>query len=361
MRAAQRAADGLLPAGRAGARGAAARGRGPAAGRERERGRLPGGDHGSGGRLLGKSAGAGRARVRDRADGQSMPGRWLRSGVGAASIASRTSPAGLAPGRLRCSGWPGRGPCDSLVEDGAAPVDPDRDLRRPALWAVRWGCAGRSHRRGAQLALCARRFPTPPLPPLGPWDRIVADYRTTGMTLGKHPMELLREELPPGVVQRCHRPHPGRGARVKVAGMVVARQRPATANGVVFMLLEDERDDQPDRAAAGSRALPAGGTDLRIRAGRGQARAPRGNDQRGCLEDRRLAPAALQAPRRQAAARRPADSRTRRAGRRRCRPRSQALLRRRAGGGDGRTGRIAASPAQLRPARALAEAGLGRS
>jgi error-prone DNA polymerase len=61
------------------------------------------------------------------------------------------------------------------------------------------------------------------------------------MTLGKHPMELLREGLSSEVLSSEDIARTRDGARVKVAGMVVARQRPATANGVVFMLLEDER------------------------------------------------------------------------------------------------------------------------
>jgi error-prone DNA polymerase len=126
------------------------------------------------------------------------------------------------------------------VVGGTEPVDPDRDLRRPALWAA--GGVARASRTddGAQLALPLDGSPAPPLPSLGPWDRIVADYRTTGMTLGKHPMELLRQGLPSEVLSSAGIARTRDGARVKVAGMVVARQRPATANGVVFMLLEDE-------------------------------------------------------------------------------------------------------------------------
>jgi error-prone DNA polymerase len=61
------------------------------------------------------------------------------------------------------------------------------------------------------------------------------------MTLGKHPMELLRTSLPADVLSSEDIARTRHGTRVQVAGMVVARQRPATANGVVFMLLEDER------------------------------------------------------------------------------------------------------------------------
>jgi len=81
---------------------------------------------------------------------------------------------------------------------------------------------------------------TPELPEPTIWERMLADYRTTSVSVGVHPLELLRPHLPPRTltsVELTDRPH---GSRVAFAGMVVARQRPATANGVVFMLLEDE-------------------------------------------------------------------------------------------------------------------------
>ena len=61
------------------------------------------------------------------------------------------------------------------------------------------------------------------------------------MTLDEHPIEVLRPELDDDLVRCDELPSiPDRSA-IRVAGMVVARQRPATAKGVVFMLLEDER------------------------------------------------------------------------------------------------------------------------
>ena len=81
---------------------------------------------------------------------------------------------------------------------------------------------------------------TPDLPEPTEWERMLADYRTTSLSIGVHPLELLRPHLPEGTlssVELLEQPH---GSRVAVAGMVVARQRPSTANGVVFMLLEDE-------------------------------------------------------------------------------------------------------------------------
>jgi error-prone DNA polymerase len=81
---------------------------------------------------------------------------------------------------------------------------------------------------------------TPDLPEPTVWERMLADYRTTSLSVGVHPLELLRPHLPPGTLSTKElREQPHRAA-VQLAGLVVARQRPATANGVVFMLLEDE-------------------------------------------------------------------------------------------------------------------------
>ncbi len=186
-----------------------------------------------------------------------------RSGAGAAAL-GRLAWAGACDGlvgegdaRVSCEGAP-KGATRLTQEPSATRfmlVDPDLDQRRPALWAI-GGSARASHTDdGAQLALPLDGAATPELPALGPWERIVADYRTTGMTLGRHPMELMRPQHQQGSSSASPAEDPRiidvlssedlertrDGARVAVAGMVVARQRPATANGVVFMLLEDER------------------------------------------------------------------------------------------------------------------------
>jgi error-prone DNA polymerase len=82
--------------------------------------------------------------------------------------------------------------------------------------------------------------PAPELPSLGAWEKLLADYAGTGMTLGEHPLSLLRPSLPPGVVTSHDLQTLPHGARVRIGGLVVARQRPGTANGMVFILLEDE-------------------------------------------------------------------------------------------------------------------------
>jgi len=72
-------------------------------------------------------------------------------------------------------------------------------------------------------------------------ERIVADYAGTGLTVGRHPMALRRDELATrGVMRACDLRSVRHGRRVRVAGMVITRQRPGTAKGFVFLTLEDE-------------------------------------------------------------------------------------------------------------------------
>ncbi len=72
-------------------------------------------------------------------------------------------------------------------------------------------------------------------------ERLVADYAGMGLTAGRHPMALRREELAMrGILRACDLPRARQGRRVRVAGMVITRQRPGTAKGFVFLTLEDE-------------------------------------------------------------------------------------------------------------------------
>ena len=72
-------------------------------------------------------------------------------------------------------------------------------------------------------------------------ERLVADFRVSGLTAGPHPMTLCREKLN-RIGVRCARDLAGIPDRtwVKTAGCVIARQRPGTAKGFVFLSLEDE-------------------------------------------------------------------------------------------------------------------------
>jgi error-prone DNA polymerase len=70
---------------------------------------------------------------------------------------------------------------------------------------------------------------------------IVADYRSTGLTLGRHPLALLRERLADdGVVSTGELNAAPHGAYAACAGIVINRQRPGSAKGVMFVTLEDE-------------------------------------------------------------------------------------------------------------------------
>jgi error-prone DNA polymerase len=101
--------------------------------------------------------------------------------------------------------------------------------------------AGRTSGGATQLALPIEPPEPPELEPLGEWGKLIADYRSTGLTLGRHPLEMLRPGLDPKILRSCDLAVTRDGQVVEVAGMVVARQRPETAKGIVFMLLEDER------------------------------------------------------------------------------------------------------------------------
>jgi error-prone DNA polymerase len=81
---------------------------------------------------------------------------------------------------------------------------------------------------------------TPDLPDLTRWERMLADYRETGLSVGTHPLALLRPHLPAGTLSSPELHETPHGSTVAFAGMAIARQRPATAKGIVFMLLEDE-------------------------------------------------------------------------------------------------------------------------
>jgi error-prone DNA polymerase len=113
--------------------------------------------------------------------------------------------------------------------------------RRAALWRVGIAGSGRAGAGGTQLALPIEPPRPPELEPLGDWGKLIADYRSTGLTLGEHPMEMLRPGLDAAIRRSTDLARTADGAIVEVAGMVVARQRPETAKGIVFMLLEDER------------------------------------------------------------------------------------------------------------------------
>jgi len=80
-----------------------------------------------------------------------------------------------------------------------------------------------------------------PLKPMTELERLVADYAGMGLSAGRHPMALKRDELAMrGILRARDLTSARQGRRVRVAGMVITRQRPGTAKGFVFLTLEDE-------------------------------------------------------------------------------------------------------------------------
>ncbi len=114
------------------------------------------------------------------------------------------------------------------------------DRRRDPLW--RLGVARGSVRQsgGEQLALPLEVPRAPALSIQTPWERVSADYGAFGISLEEHPLELLRPSLDPRTLTCAALERIPDGTDLLVAGMLVARQRPATAKGVMFLLLEDE-------------------------------------------------------------------------------------------------------------------------
>ena len=136
-----------------------------------------------------------------------------------------------------------RASLEALVVSGAC--DAFGRPRRELLWEL--GLAPRSQSipgsGGEERQLVLALDPTtavPALPQQTDWERMLADYRHTTMSVGVHPLALLRPYLPREVLSSADLSGVENRAPIEVAGMAVARQRPSTAKGVVFMLLEDE-------------------------------------------------------------------------------------------------------------------------
>jgi error-prone DNA polymerase len=106
--------------------------------------------------------------------------------------------------------------------------------------AAHWQALGVERLPGA-LAGTSAQEPAVILPQASEAEEIAADYAGLGLSLGRHPLALLRSRLDRLRVHRAaDLPHLKSGRRVRVAGIVTHRQRPETASGVIFMSLEDE-------------------------------------------------------------------------------------------------------------------------
>jgi error-prone DNA polymerase len=181
------------------------------------------------------------------------------------SLSDLASRAGAGAAALELLAWSGA--CDSVVADRSAAGSPaaggtcelppspaaggtcethpstaagGASARRLALWQLGVSTPGRGVPGGVQLALPLDLPAPPPLRELSQWEAMLADYGTTGLTVQAHPMALLRSRLPNGTVHSRDLDRLRHGTRLRIGGMVVARQRPGTAGGIVFVLLEDE-------------------------------------------------------------------------------------------------------------------------
>jgi error-prone DNA polymerase len=126
--------------------------------------------------------------------------------------------------------------------------------RREALWAVRrFETIGIGFTKASRdLPLLTSDFddalfpePQVTLPLMEQSEHVLEDYQTTGLSLKAHPCSFLRPELDRlgAITNKAHRSEDLKeNSLVTVAGLVLTRQRPGTASGVVFMTIEDETD-----------------------------------------------------------------------------------------------------------------------
>jgi error-prone DNA polymerase len=135
---------------------------------------------------------------------------------------------------------------EQLAWSGACDQITTETGRRSALWQLGMAAPGVGAGEGTQLALPLQLPAAPRLRSLGRWQRLIADYATSGVTVGDHAMAILRKHL---AVPTDHRSAIATSAQlarlpsgcaVAMAGLVIARQRPGTAKGTMFLLFEDE-------------------------------------------------------------------------------------------------------------------------
>ena len=159
------------------------------------------------------------------------------------SLEDLAARAAVRRGTLEQLAWSGA--CDSLL--GGQGVQ-TREDRRTALWQLGMAApaeavgvgSGEPAGEGTQLALPLGLGETPRLRRLGRWQRLIADYSTSGVTVGDHALAILRERLTvTGLATSAQLARMPVG-EVAVAGLVIARQRPGTAGGTMFLLFEDE-------------------------------------------------------------------------------------------------------------------------
>jgi error-prone DNA polymerase len=127
------------------------------------------------------------------------------------------------------------GACDELT--GAE----SRHARRKALWQLGVTEPAKQVKEGLQLALELPLAKSPQLEALDDWESMIADYATTHLSVERHPLALLRKQLEDrAAISTADLSEKAHGSRITIGGLVIARQRPGTANGITFLLIEDE-------------------------------------------------------------------------------------------------------------------------
>jgi error-prone DNA polymerase len=113
--------------------------------------------------------------------------------------------------------------------------------RRDALWQVERAGKLEGPLLRQNNELLEEQSAVLPLQQMTTEERLVADYAGTGLTVGKHPMEYRRAELRREKILSAEELRDRRdGEFVRTAGCVIARQRPGTAKGFIFLSMEDE-------------------------------------------------------------------------------------------------------------------------
>lgn len=109
--------------------------------------------------------------------------------------------------------------------------------QRELLWQL--GLFYRDEGRQAALELPVDQDAVS-LPPMSAREQLAAEYKALDLSTRQHPLALLRPQLSRGTIPVAALQKIADGSQVELAGMIVCRQRPGTAKGVVFLLLEDE-------------------------------------------------------------------------------------------------------------------------
>ena len=120
----------------------------------------------------------------------------------------------------------------ALAESGA--LDELAGGRRESIWKVV------APRATGMFDGAESEEPRPHLGKMTRAEQLVLDYERTGVSVDDHPLKLLRPKLPKKTLSSRDIMHLRSGTKVSVAGMVICRQRPGTASGVVFVTMEDE-------------------------------------------------------------------------------------------------------------------------